>query len=323
MISYKESLAKIGITSGPVSYLSFYSRPKSLRQAIRSMDAPRREDWQQVSDIHIDENWTEECQGVAWDGVHWIFSSNGSGGLGSNPKGLYIFNGGTPFKDDNIVRTIDLRKILNVDHIGQLCFYEGSLYISHLANNYTSIIVFKDNNGSLEYSKEIILEKVTSPTTGFTDKVEFQAINPWDGMAYTCFGNPEMDYYELFIHDLNSGKWTGRTLQLTSPNAPIGRVQGAFFSSNGHLYVACDRRWLEDLDYKEIRYFSALNGHYLGDMPLTAEEDDQELEGICYAEVQWQDGRRAQVHAVLLENRNLAKDNIYFKSFYTSKQDII
>jgi hypothetical protein len=45
---------------------------------------------------------------------------------------------------------------------------------------------------------------------------------------------------------------------------------------------------------------------------------DQELEGICYADVGFSDGRRAQIHAVLLENPDIALDNIFFKSFATS-----
>jgi predicted transglutaminase-like cysteine proteinase len=42
---------------------------------------------------------------------------------------------------------------------------------------------------------------------------------------------------------------------------------------------------------------------------------DQELEGLCYASVTTADGQAAQIHAVLLENRDAALDNIFFKSF--------
>src|SRR5437879_3529938 len=94
MLSYRASLIKIGITpETPVSYQQFYSRPQSFRQALQSMDAPL--DWQQVSDIHIDEDWTEECQGVVWDDARWIFSSNGSGtpfAIDVTPKALFVFN---------------------------------------------------------------------------------------------------------------------------------------------------------------------------------------------------------------------------------------
>ncbi|MHB8789989.1 MAG: hypothetical protein ACYDBT_08940 [Desulfobulbaceae bacterium] len=74
--------------------------------------------------------------------------------------------------------------------------------------------------------------------------------------------------------------------------------------------------------YKWIFYYSALNGAFLGKIPVLAEDtswqDDcpvQELEGICYGAVSFADGCTAQIHAILLENRRAAFDNIFFKSF--------
>src|SRR4051812_7435883 len=101
MISLRENLPKIGIPPGtPVSYRAFASRPSSLSQAIRSMDAPQN--WQQVSDLHYDENWTDEVDGVGWDGANWIFSCNARQSKpGANHKAIYVFKGGQPLKDDN------------------------------------------------------------------------------------------------------------------------------------------------------------------------------------------------------------------------------
>jgi hypothetical protein len=104
-------------------------------------------------------------------------------------------------------------------------------------------------------------------------------------------------------------------------------VQGACFSPNGHLYVATDTRFW-DKNYKWIFYYSALNGTFMGKIPVLAEEDDQELEGICYGAVSFDDGRTAQIHAVLLENREppwhpLALDNIFFKSFLADRPEFV
>src|SRR5262249_42737200 len=91
-------------------------------------------------------------------------------------------------------------------------------------------------------------------------------------------------------------------------------VQGACFSPNGHLYVACDVRLTSNRQYKAIAYFSALNGHLMGIIPVLAEEENQELEGICFGNVVSTNGNPAQIHAILLENRTLALDNIFLKS---------
>jgi hypothetical protein len=93
MISFRTQLAKIGVAADiPVSYRTFYSRPNSLRAAMRSMDAPASQDWQEVSDIFRDDFWTDEIQGVAWNGTHWIFSSNANQSKpDAEDKAIYVF----------------------------------------------------------------------------------------------------------------------------------------------------------------------------------------------------------------------------------------
>jgi hypothetical protein len=75
MISLRTNLKKIGITppDPPFSYRSdFVSRPSSLREAIRSMDAP--ENWQETSNIHCEDcSWTDEgpsCNNSEGDSIH-------------------------------------------------------------------------------------------------------------------------------------------------------------------------------------------------------------------------------------------------------------
>ena len=43
---------------------------------------------------------------------------------------------------------------------------------------------------------------------------------------------------------------------------------------------------------------------------MLADEDGDELEGICYGNFYFPDGRTAQIHAILLKNINIALDNI-------------
>jgi hypothetical protein len=327
MISLKENLAKIGITSGtPVSYHdSFASRPASLRQAIRSMDAPQN--WQPVSDIFRDDFWTDEVQGIGWDGSNWIFSCNANQSKpDANDKAIYVFRGGQPLGDGKWICRIAYKDVPHPiagldesdDHWGQLTCYNGSVYVSHYwsggpKQSQTNVVVFKNSGGILQYeNKWIPLEQVTS-SDGRTGYPEFQGINPWDGKFYSCLGGENVP--EFFIHNPDTGLWEEkRTFHL---NGFMPRtVQGACFSTNGHLYVAVDSRSSDwGRDYKWIFYYSALTGTFLGKIPVLAEEDGQELEGICYGAVSFGDGRTAQIHAILLENRDVALDNIFFKSF--------
>ncbi len=336
MISYREGLARIGIQpTDTVAYRDFVSSPQSLRQAIQSMDAPASNEWNQVSDIFRDEYWTDEVQGVAYDNAHWIFSANANPiKPGHNDKAIYVFPAGSKLEDGQWSYRIDYKDVPHPvqwteddDHWGQLTYYDGCVYVAHFwkggpKEGMGNVVVFKDHDGVLEFARWIELaEKPTSPTDGRTRNVEFQAINPWDGLLYTCFGDG--DIHELFLYDME-GKYTGRTLKLSKP---LKTVQGACFSPNGHLFVSTVTvpgfpEYLQD-EHPKIWYCSALNGHVFGAIDVLAEEAGQELEGICHAEVGFPDGHTAQIHAILLENREPALDNIFFKSFSCARPDLV
>jgi hypothetical protein len=329
MASYRTELTKIGIAaSASVSYLGFDSKPKSFRQAMASMSAPGSEAWSQVSDIFRDDDWTDEIQGVAWDGSHWIFSANANQDKpGHNDKAIYSFKGGATLADDAWASMVKYKDVPHPisglhesdDHWGQVTFFEGSIFVAHFWEGgqkpNANVVVFDDADGMVSYNRWIELDLPTSPTDGRHARAEFQAINPWDGLFYTCFGDG--DIHEFFMHDPESGNWTGKTLKL---NPPVTQVQGACFSPNGHLYISTNAPLPSDDDYQTIRYYSPLNGHQFGVIPVLADQHlpDQELEGLCFANVTVPDGQPAQIHAVLLENHDLAIDNIFFKSFACS-----
>lgn len=335
MLSYRDSLVKIGIASNAsVSYKSFYSKPRSLRDAILSMHAPMSQDWSPVSDIHRDDYWTDEVQGVTYDGSHWIFSTDANQKKPDhNDKAIYIFKGGQSLGDGKSISMLKYKDIPHPvagtkesdDHWGQLTYHNGFVYVAHFwnggpKNGQSNVVVLKNNDGFLTFHKWIELEIPKSPTDGRQERAEFQAINPWDGMFYTCFGSSTI--HELFIHDIDSGKYTGKTLKF---DIPVTKVQGACFSPNGHLYIATNEYRPKDESYQMIWYYSALNGHRLGSIPVLAKEKlpDEELEGICFANVSFGDGKTAQIHVVLLENHNATLDDIFFKSFSSAKPDIV
>lgn len=327
MSSYRAQLAKIGIQPGtPWSYQDFYSRPQSLRQAMHAMDAPASEDWSQVYDVHHHSYWTDEVSGVASDGSHWIFSTNANQGKPDvEDKSIYVFKIGGD--QTSRIKYKDVPHPLagiheSDDHWGQVTYYNGFVYVSHFwsggpKKGVGNVVVFQNNDGFLVFNKWIELEKVKSSDdlNGAPRNVEFQAINPWDGQFYTCYGGGVVN--EFFIHDIETGAYTGRTIKF---DVPMSKVQGACFSSNGHLYVATNEYLPKNSKYQTIWYYSALNGHRLGVIPVLAEAKlpDQELEGICYANV-----GSAQIYAVLLENPDIELDDIFFKGFSSSKPDIV
>jgi hypothetical protein len=320
MTSYRHSLEKIKEDlNSPVSYRNFYSRPPSLGEAIRSMEAPATNEWQQIQDIPLkNSDWTKKCNGVAYDGQYWIFSSN-------ETKCLYIFKSGTPLNDGNIYNTFPFNNRHlpsgggEIDHIGQITFHNGFIYVAHFNQN-AHVFVLSCQNGYIDYVKCISLARVNERLA------EFQTINPWDGQLYTSYGDGEIR--ELFIHDL-TGKFTGESLKLKTPIPPerslnldtvFGKInktyypiQGACFSPNGHLYISSNI-FEEDARYQSIFYYSALNGHRFGKINVLAEEIFQELEGICC------EGGR--IYAVLLDSFSKT-DDVFFKVFATFNPDIV
>ena len=134
ILSLRTQLMKIGEpkegNSIPDIPSGFYSAPQSLRAIMMSMDAPVSEDWSQVSDVFRDEYWTDEIQGVAWDGAHWIFSANANQkSISANNKGIYVFDGGSDLKEHNWVSMLEYKDVPHPvagphesdDHWGQLC----------------------------------------------------------------------------------------------------------------------------------------------------------------------------------------------------------
>jgi hypothetical protein len=348
MLSLRQWLPKIGIWADmPFSYRAFYSRPPSLRQAIRSMDAPAS--WAQVSDIFRDDYWTDEVQGLAWDG-NWIFSCNANQSkIGSNHKALYAFAGGGSLGDDEWLCQLFYKDVPHPlgglteadEHWGQVTWHDGFLYVAHFwkggpLEGHKNVVVFRDNGGALAYERWIELAPVQASEGGDWFHPEFQGINPWDGLLYTCRGGPNPR--EMYLHDPSDGSWKDRRvlkfaggenkgINVTDDGAALAtdlpsNVQGACFSPNGHLYIACDARLPNDINSKAIACFSALNGHLMGIIPVLAIEDNQEMEGVCYGNVSWPDGRVAQLHVILLENPLTALDNIFFKSFAADRPEV-
>jgi hypothetical protein len=99
-------------------------------------------------------------------------------------------------------------------------------------------------------------------------------------------------------------------------------VQGGVFSSTGHLYLVCD-------DQTGVLGFDMYSGCLGCRVPVDyqpgrrADFSYQELEGITLMDADTTElpGIEGQMHVLMVENRPLRQDVIYFKHYGTSDPD--
>lgn len=337
MISYRSSLERIGIPrTHRVAYRDFYCRPKSLSQAMKAMQ-PAGE-FSQIFDIPVDDDWTDAVNGCATDGAHWFFTSNQESEETkpqSSDKSLHVFKIGPGllgeqcgyFNFDEDMPVWALAEIGYVGHIGQLEAFEDKIYVSHSNDLGTHVIILQNDAGRISHHNQINI--AGAPARNNRTDHQFQCIVPWDRTFLTCVGGGVID--ELFVHDLNDGKWTGRTIRLQTPISADYWVQGAAFSDYGHLFISTSYADLENKsDIQPVHIVSPLNGRELGAIPVCAEDmsilgveiNNKELEGCCYRPITLPDGRTVEFHVVLLDNQQPAKDNIFFKSYQRNQPPV-
>lgn len=334
MASFREALAKLGVAeTEAVSWRGFPSVPDGISAAIRSanfINFPNGDP--PISEIPVDENWTEECQGTAVYGDAWLFTSDGSKGTsdgariyGNQPKALYRFKPGGTFDDDDIANKLifavpqshDYTNICPLPpgggpiyHIGAVCAYGDDIFVDHWNKvSFGHLAKVRFDGRQFHFIEWIPIEPVM--IDGSPQRLNMVGINPWDGTLVTCTG-AETPIDTLYIHDLQSGKLLNRQYNLSpniSPKQPM-YIQGGCFSDDGRLYIAMGKSNIRNYQY--ISCYSALTGRYLYYIAVLTEGADQELEGICFARTN--DGK-SQLHAVLLENLAPARDNIFFKSY--------
>jgi hypothetical protein len=286
---------------------------------------------------HLDETWTEECQGLACDGIRVYFSSHLTDAartwkLGAPESAVHVFKLPSKYHDEDIEHSFYLKDLVSaefqLDHVGQICLFGHYLYISHFNADGSQIIKLRVADGIITFDKWISLttnDPSTMPIShsGRQGRVEFQAINPWNSCMYTCFGDGDID--ELFCHDLE-GHWLGKgeSIQLSPA---VRAVQGACFSPNGHIYISCNDPLGLNPEYAAISCHYALNGVQFDIIPVLAESKSHpidELEGLCYAGLKRLSGQRMQIHVVLLEcTQTAALDNIFLKSFSSPIPDLV
>jgi hypothetical protein len=166
------------------------------------------------------------------------------------------------------------------------------------------LLVLDNNAGVLSFSQWIVLEPVDGQRVGLV------AVNPFDSTFLSAFGDGNI--HQLFVHGMDGKRIAGRALALSPPITDGRWVQGGAVSERGHVYISSGKN--DTGDHQNIYCYSLLNGRLLQTIPVLSEGGGQELEGICHAPLT-RNGQSVQIHAVLLEQNKLSKDNIFFKSF--------
>lgn len=324
-----------------MSFRKFFWTPGKLSAALHAMSpapsfipSPAESYWD-------NSDWLEELQGVAWDGANWFFSSGGSMEIsddvptiiGSSPVAIYTFKGSNTKRNDNdwdhkyvVAEVVPMSASVSrkpkvpvqgprepswIYHLGAIASFEEKIYADHFIRNEAHILVLRNNDGRLSFDQWIQLEIPHG-----VNRVGLVTINHLDRTFLTCDGGENV--WRIFAHDFNGNlirrEGTGEPKQLIlSPPIQDGcYVQGGGMSNRGHLYVPSGRRGIK-AKYQYIYIYSVLTGQRLGEVAVLAEEEHQELEGICLASVM-QGTTVSQLHAVLLEN-STAKDNVFIKSF--------
>jgi hypothetical protein len=220
----------------------------------------------------------------------------------------------------------------------------------------TPKVIKVDARGKLKFLEEVVIHGTEDSGQG--GGFPWCAINPWNGLLYSSFAGDEAPFVtKIYAYDPNTGDWVpDQTIDL-QPSA-ARRVQGGCFSPNGHLYLACDNiREIPIANFPGIMYpggttityteggevidpatpepygsypglrnthiraFSAFNGAFLGETPVTTLESKQELQGLCYAPYIVVD-QEVQIHVILLENEVLeGKDDVYIKPYIAPYPD--
>lgn len=315
MISFRQQLAKVGITAHQfVSYRSFFLAPPGLREALRSMDFPSHF-WEAIPGKEQDKSWTEEIQGCAFAHNRWFYVSNAAGA----PR-LHVFDGpsGAKVQSWNIQNVPPPNPPLpgfSFHHFGAILIDGDFIYIDHWCDIGGQLMVFKGNGATLDFVKWIPLQNVNG-------RVGMVAINFAQRMVVTSGG--EKNIQQVYLHSLDSGAYTGKSLTLSPGISDGGYAQGGFWSPNNHLFISSGQGGIFDSakEYQYIYCYSPLSGKRLGTIPVRSAAGRQELEGCSYAHVT-REGQQVYFHAVLLENEATAKDDIFLKSFSADRPELI
>jgi hypothetical protein len=306
--SFREALGKIGEPGQdglfPAFRSGFSDAPASLREAMRAMEDPLPASWSLPEEENIDEDWTQNCQGVAVGGGFWFMPSNGSWfGVGDvTPRAIFKFHG------SELVGTFEVPDS-DASHLGDLEYVDGELFAALEGSPHSPhgpAVLMVDESFTFSQIQPLLGESGGVPP--HTD-MPWCAIHPWNGLLYSSSFDNVTTVRAYEPADDGFRHVPSRDIPLSKA---LERVQGGAFSPRGHLYLSSDT--YVSGKYKGVHVFSILNGAYRGWIRVLADEDTQELEGLCFSPMSIS-GHHVDLHVVLLDTIDLEKDDIFFKHY--------
>ena len=318
MKSLKESLQRIGEMNASTSTLKipsdFHSVPSSsLRHMMRAMSSPRLNTWSPADETEFsNEVWTEECQGLTSIGQSWYIASNNDG-----RRAIYRF----AFGSWDELGWISLPNGIG-DHIGGLTSHKGIIYVPTHGPTGPKVWILDADLVTLGVGD-------LSDKPGVKDDGDISgwcAVNPWNGFYYTSGGHKRT---RVHAYDPNDGFSYQGYLALKRPK--INGIQGGYFSSTGRLYINSDAYSASNHDppltgTKDVRAYSALNGHYFGSCPVPYDEDypaEEEMEGFTFLKRHGPDGQTTDLHVVILDNDWPDRDDVRIVHFAVPDPSLI
>jgi hypothetical protein len=255
------------------------------------MNPPRIENWTLTHiDSFYNQDWTEECQGIATDGNFWYIVSNKE-----NKRAVYKFS-----LDFNPIKTVLWPNDQPQNqHIGHPALCDGKIYVSvepHDPNETARVWMLNTDLMTLG-----IFDLGYTENRHPVGKMPWCAVNPWNSLLYSSNSD---DVRYVCAYDLKNSFAFKRILNLG--DSKVDKVQGGWFSNNGHLYLSSDGS-------VDIRGYSAFNGKFLGSFGLEYGEGD-EVEGLCLGRFTNSDGIASFVHVIILDNED-HEDDVFINHF--------
>jgi len=281
MISFRQQLA--AISEPPpgkrLSLSGLASYPPSVRQLLRATQNPQPSAWTKELEKEYDSLPTgitcDTVQGFATDGTNWYVPITPGD---DRFAVVYKFDG----KLETRLAGFNITQYTGVHHhAGDVDFHQGRLYVA-LEEPAMILVLNEALDTVLEYKK---LQGAKPGTPPPSDHNPWCAVNPWNGLLYSsefdaasrCFAfDPQRDYQHVPERDI------------VFRGADVKGAQGGKFDGNGHLLMTSK-------EYRDIRVFSAINGHYLGNCEVDEKPWD-ELEGLCIWPRKKDDGTPVQIH---------------------------
>jgi hypothetical protein len=291
---------------------------------------------------NVENNISEEVQGVTNDGIHWYFATQDE--IGRYGKSANLDGNATRVSNPFGQEFVYPQTRPKWGHYGDMSYdhISGRIFVALEVQNGTAAA-----NALGSFDPSTFLNASSYSTVQLSGPQSQQGTFPWvardpnSGYFFSSTFNPNrLERYKVTFN--TSGVPTGIQHCGFIPMPPLERVQGGVFSESGRLYLSTDSQGSTAINKGLIKVFE-MNGVHTGydidcnspptlpplelvaSLPLNKQPgagtcDYEEVQGITiWPEVVGYGGRQlGDVHVILLNNDCFDDDNYWFKHFQLS-----